>query len=200
MGFAPPLAVLSHLPEHLQQRLRAELRSGETVAWAGQPDPQKAMKVGFALWVFFIPWTGFSLFMMDFSLDMQVPYSWGNLALTLFGLPFLLAGVWGLSAPWRLRRNAASTVYAITSERALTIEGVKTIQVRSFNCGDRAALKRVERQDGSGDLIFLTEHYVDSEGDKRSTEVGFKSIPDVRKVAMLAEALQARLRKAAGAI
>ena len=50
------------LPSEIQDRVKNQLKHAEIVVWAGQPDPEKFMKSGFAAWVFFIPWTAFSIF------------------------------------------------------------------------------------------------------------------------------------------
>ena len=64
---------ISDLPEHLQQRLRAELRPGESVAWAGQPNPSRYVKSGFAIWLFFVPWTAFSVFWIASASGFRMP-------------------------------------------------------------------------------------------------------------------------------
>jgi hypothetical protein len=53
---------LQKLPKHLQDRVQRELSLGEIVIWCGQPNPAKFMRAGFALWLFFMPWTASALF------------------------------------------------------------------------------------------------------------------------------------------
>lgn len=157
------------------------------------------MRAGFALWFFFIPWTGFSLFWMAAASGFKIPnfdsgWSW----FPLFGLPFVLVGLCGLSAPIWLRRKAGSTIYAITDQRALTIEGVKSIKVKSYLAADIANVEKTQHQDGSGDLVLRIEHYRDSDGDARTRNEGFSAIEDVRAVERLLEQLtrpQAALAK-----
>ena len=178
------------LPVHLQQRLQDELKPGETLAWVGQPNPSRSMKSGFVLWVFFIPWTAFSLFWMVGASGFNMQRLDGGAGLfALFGLPFVLIGLGGLSAPLWLRRRAGSTVYAITNQRALVIAGVKSITVKSYLAGDIANTEKTQHQDGSGDLVLRTEHYRDSDGDSRTSKEGFFSINDVREVERLIENL-----------
>lgn len=179
------------LPLHLQQRLQGELRPGEMVTWAGQPNPDRFMKSGFKLWFFFIPWTAFAVFWIGGASGFQLPrFDSGWSFFPLFGLPFLLIGLGGLSSPFLLRRKARSMIYAITNERAISIEGAKTILVQSYPASDIADIERTEHQDGSGDLILRREVGKDSDGDQRTAKYGFFAIDDVRRVGKLIEALK----------
>lgn len=178
------------LPEPLQQRLRAELKPGESVAWASQPNADRYMKSGFKLWFFFIPWTAFALFWIAGASGFRMPKFDGAWSLfPLFGLPFLLIGIGGLGSPLWLRRKAGSIIYAITSQRAIVIEGAKSITVKSYAAVDIADLERTEHPDGSGDLVLRSEHYRDSDGDRQSKRHGFFAVENVRHVEHLIENL-----------
>ncbi|MEN3113134.1 hypothetical protein ACFONG_16210 [Uliginosibacterium paludis] len=184
------LSSLSNLPQALQDRVRSELKSGESVMWAGQPNPNRFMRSGFKIWFFFIPWTAFSLFWIAGAAGFEMPHFDSGWSLfPLFGLPFLLVGIGGLSAPLWLRRRARFTVYVLTNRRAISIDGAKTITVKSYPASEIAGIERVERQDGSGDLILRTEYYRDSDGDRQTRQHGFFSIDEVRSVENLVEAL-----------
>ena len=181
---------LSSLPSDLQQRVRAELKSGESVTWVGQPNPDRYMNSGFKLWFFFIPWTAFSLFWIVAASGFRLPrFDSGWSLFPLFGLPFLLIGIGGLSSPLWLRRRARSMVYTITDQRAISIEGSKSITVKSYLPADMASIERVEHADGSGDLVLRSEQYRDSEGDQRTRQSGFFAIDNVRRVERLVESL-----------
>ena len=179
-----------NLPQHLQQRLRAELKPGESITWAGQPSPNRYMRDGFKLWYFFIPWTAFSLFWIAGASGFHLPtFDRGWDFFPLFGLPFLLIGLGGLSSPLWLRRKAHSIIYAITNRRAMTIEGAKSITVKSYLAGDIADIEQTEHQDGYGDLVLRKEQYRDSDGDRQTSKQGFFAIADVRRVEQLIEKL-----------
>lgn len=172
-----------NLPQHLQPRVQAELKFGEALAWVGQPNPSRMMRVGFALWLFFIPWTAFSLFWMAGASGFHLPTFDSVFSFfPLFGLPFLFIGLGGLSSPFWLYRKAGFTVYVLTTQRALSIEGTKSVTVKSYPIGEIKHLERTEHPDGSGDLIFKTEQYRDSDGDRQSKKHGFFAIPEVKKV------------------
>lgn len=181
---------ISDLPQHLQQRLRVELKPDESIAWAGQPNPDRYMKSGFKLWLFFIPWTAFSLFWIAGASGFQIPqFNSGRDLFPLFGLPFLLIGLGGLSSPLWLRRKARSTIYAITNHRAISIEGAKSITVKSYLASDIADIEHTEHQDGTGDLVLRAERYRDSDGDRQTKQHGFFAVDNVRRVKGLIENL-----------
>ena len=184
------MTVISALPQHLQLRLRDEMKAGEMLVWVGQPDPGRYMRSGFLLWLFFIPWTAFSIFWIAGAANFKVlNFDDGWSYFPFFGLPFMLVGLGGLSAPLWLRRKAKTTIYAITDRRAMSIEGAKTIKVKSFLAGDIAQIEKTQHPDGSGDLVLRTERYRDSDGDQRTRQDGFFAIPDVRQVERLVENL-----------
>lgn len=171
------------LPEGLQERLRAELKPGEAITWVGQPNPDRYMKYGLGRWIFFIPWTVFSLYWIAAASGFRVPEFDSPMSLfPLFGLPFLLIGIGGLTAPLRARGRARSIVYAITNQRAITIEGAKVIVVKSYLASEIAGVERTEYQDGSGHLILRTEQHRDTDGDHQTRQHGFFAVDDVRRV------------------
>jgi hypothetical protein len=171
-----------NLPEPLQQKLRSELKPGESLHWAGQPDPGRFMRRGFLLWLFFIPWTAFSLFgtgmAYGFSRVAPSPFNW----FPLFGLPFVLVGLGGLALPFWRRYKARTIIYAVTDQRAITIEGGFSTTVRSYLLANLGGIERKEYRDGYGDLVLRKETFVDSEGSRSTREEGFFAIADVRRV------------------
>jgi hypothetical protein len=183
---------ISALPPHLQPRLMAELRPGEMLTWVGQPRPGRFMRKGFLLWFFFVPWTAFGVYWMGGASGFRMPeFKGGWDFFPLFGLPFILIGIGGLVSPFWLLRKARSIIYALTNERAITIEGSRSITVISYRPADIIRIERIEHRDGSGDLILISETYKDSEGDQQIRKRGFMAIDDVRKVAQLVEAMTA---------
>lgn len=172
-----------NIPAHLHERLRSELKTGESITWAGQPIPNIYMKSGWKIWFFFIPWTAFSLFWIAGASSFQIPsFEEGWDLFPLFGLPFFLIGIMGLGSPFLLRKNARSMVFAITDQRAITISGMKTITVKSIPLNQIKNIERIQHANGSGDLILQTRTYRDSEGDQSTERFGFFAIADVKKV------------------
>ncbi|HEX6591314.1 MAG TPA: hypothetical protein VF050_04890 [Moraxellaceae bacterium] len=175
------------LPPTLQQRLMQELQPGEVVAWAGQPLPGRLMRQGFLLWLFFIPWTAFSLFWMSAASGFQLPNpARPEVWFALFGLPFLLIGLGGLASPFYMRRKAASTVYVITSKRAFTLTLGRSSQMHSWPPEKLGRVSRTEHGDGSGDLVFASEEGTPPLGR------GFTALRDVRQAELYLNQLLAR--------
>jgi len=183
---------ISDLPPQLQQRLQAELKAGESLSWIGQPNPKRYMRSGFKSWFFYVPWTAFSLFWIAVASGFRLPnFTDGWSFFPFFGVPFLLIGLGGLSSPLWLHRKAQSIVYAITNQRAISIEGSRSITVKSYRASDIANIERTEHQDGSGDLVLQTERYKDSDGDQQSRQHGFFAIDQVRHAERFITSLRA---------
>ncbi len=185
---------MTDLPAALQQKLRDELKANEKTIWTGQPDPNVMMKQGFKLYFFFIPWTLFALFWMYAASGFKLPSfnfengfdAFGTL-FPLFAVPFVMVGFWGLSSPVWVKRRAENTVYAITNQRLLLLMFGKNIKIESYYPKDVNQLARNEKPDGSGDLLFATNQYRDSDGDARTKQDGFYAVADVKKVERLVE-------------
>ena len=182
------------LPANLQQKLRDELKANEKAIWTGQPDPNVIMKQGFKLYFFFIPWTLFALFWMYGASGFKMPsFNFENgfdafdTLFSLFGLPFVMIGFWGLSSPVWAKRRAENTVYAITNQRLLLLMFGKNSKIESYYAKDVKQLERNEKPDGSGDLLFATKGYRDSDGDPRTKSDGFYAVQDVKNVERLVE-------------
>lgn len=183
------------LPMDLQQKLRDELKANEKTIWAGQPDPNEMMKQAFKSYFIFIPMTLFVLFWMYGASGFKMPtFNFENgfdllsIVFPLFGLPFLMVAVWGLTSPVWAKRKAANTVYAITNQRLLSLNFDKATKVESYYPKDVKQLERTEKADGSGDLLLAKNEYRDSEGDlHRETQIGFYAVKDVKNVERIVE-------------
>lgn len=108
----------------------------------------------------------------------------------LFGVPFALVGLGLMLSPVWLRRKLKRTGYALTNRRALLIEGglFGSRLVKSYAPEDLSDLERVERANGSGDLVFervATRVQSDDGRRVRTAPRGFLAIPDVRDVERL---------------
>ena len=150
----------------------------------------------------------------------QGPQGVGNLdpvrvVFALFGIPFVLIGVGMLTSPWWIKRRlewaARRTVYVITDRRAILFDGGygglpevavgmpglgglagKAHQIRSFGPGQLRDLQQIQREDGSGDIIFQSTAFPDGRGRVQFSRGGFFSIPDVREVERMLRELAAR--------
>ena len=194
-----------NLPPEIQDKITRELNRGEVIVWAQQPNLEKFIKKitagSFLIWLFFIPWTAFSLFWMAGAAGFKMPdfsHPSFQLFFPLFGLPFLFIGIAGLAAPiWLpffIKNKALTTAYVITNLRAFTIEGTKTVKYKSYYPDQLKNMEREEYPDGSGDIVFIKNNNTDANTgtnnwNKNLKGEGFYAIENVKKVASLLEKL-----------
>jgi len=132
-----------------------ELAPGERIVWSGQP------KQGFLLRpvdIFLIPfsllWFGFALFW-----EFEVVVGGGGLFFALWGLPFILVGLYisfGRFLVDIARRGR--TYYALTNDRAIIVSGLFNRNVRSINFRTLVEVNISERSDGRGTITFGPAH------------------------------------------
>lgn len=174
----------------LQKKLQSELKPVEFISWAGQPDPVRYARSARQVWLFFIPWTAFAIFWMVAATGFRFPsFEDPSNLFFLFGLPFVLIGVGGLSSPIWMRRRAKDIIYAVTDQRALSIEGKRNLRVTSYYPKDLGTIERIEQPDGFGSLMLRSSAYLDADGDRRTKMQGFIAIAEVRQVHRLIEEL-----------
>ena len=176
------------LPPRLRGLVEYELADGEELIWAAQPDPRRFALKSLPIVLFGIPWTAFILFWIAGASGFKIPdFSEGSDFFPLFAIPFLLIGLGMLSAPFWMMRKARRTAYVITERRAIIFEGGWSMKIRSFGPEDLQDLRRRQRRDGSGDVVFAQEVSYSSKGHRQSTDIGFFAIPDVKEVEDLLE-------------
>ncbi|VTR97160.1 hypothetical protein [Tuwongella immobilis] len=193
------------LPSELDERVQAELQSGERLLWVGQPDPMRMAKQALPAVLFGIPWTAFAIFWVAGAATMmggfggedrpQIPGGFGGLfsCFPLFGLPFILIGLAMLTSPYWLYRQAKQTCYALTDRRAILWQSGfwGSVNVRSYRPDALGKMTRTDYADGTGDLIFEELLTLNSHRSSRATmnttmtRHGFIAIRKVREVEML---------------
>jgi hypothetical protein len=189
------------IPSEVQKKVDRELDPEEEIKWIDQPIPQFFTMYSLPTFLFAIPWTSFSIF-----------WIWGAFEATssnskqgaqapdffylfpLFGLPFLAMGIAMLSTPfweWRRKRN---TVYLITNQRAIAIEGGTPLQgilpikgnqsqtIKSFSPEQLNNIYRREKTNGSGDVILGVRERTNSKGYSYNQEIGFFGVRDAKEV------------------
>jgi hypothetical protein len=174
---------VSSLSDDLRRRIDGELADGEGVLWLAQPRAGQFARRTLLLAAFGIIWTIFTVsFMVQWG---SGPFG-HDLGSMLFQGLFVIIGLAMIASPLWMVHKAAATAYVITDRRAIVIEGgVFSTTVRSFGPERFHELLRVERGDGSGDLIFERKAWVDSDGDRRYTDTGFFAIDNVAEVEKL---------------
>jgi len=140
-------------------RLQPELMSGESLLWAGQPNPKVIFHSDdWTMIPFSLLWGGFAIFW-----EAAVLGIWGHSQhhapafFALWGVPFVLIGqymIWGrfLYDAWIKRR----TYYAVTDKRVLVLqEGRK--RKTSFTYID--AIPTIEREGGQTGTLWFGQKY-----------------------------------------
>ena len=175
---------MDQLEESKYQKIRSELKPGESIVWTGQPDSVEYMKSSILGFLFFIPWTAFSVFWIAFASGLEIPdFSKGGFAyFPLFGLPFLLIGIWGLSSPLREKLKAKNVIYAITTQRVIIIEGFRSTTYRSYYPAQLKNIEKVQKSNAFGSIYFQLVPYIDANGGERYEKVRFIGIPNVQAV------------------
>ncbi len=133
---------------------QGEMRSGERLIWADRPAPGRLALTVWPASLFGLPFAGFAAFWIFGAMEASAGTKGAFSFFPLFGLPFLLVGLGIVLTPLWAWMGAKKTVYAISSDRLVIING-RT--VRSFEPDEIDDLERRENADGSGDVIFRRE-------------------------------------------
>jgi hypothetical protein len=139
--------------------IQPELASGESVLWAGQPNPRVIFHKDdiFAI-PFSLLWGGFAIFW-----EAGVTGYWGTgpkahsapVFMIIWGIPFVLIGqyaIWGrfFHVAWLKKR----THYAVTDRRVLVVQEGWKRQMSSAFIDSLPAISREGRTNGPGTLRF----------------------------------------------
>lgn len=177
----------------MEASLGNELLEGEELLWSGRPDPQRRSivsptRVFRILGLVFMP-IGLVAVIIGLALLLSsvIPSDSRAGLLGLFipggvffllGLVYFIIGLVGFFPT----RNA---LYAITNRRVIILRPGRYLNVSSYGKRAITHVHRVERPDGSGDLIFIGNPPYGSSGNNQSTSsIGrqgtFSAIPNVR--------------------
>jgi hypothetical protein len=161
-------------PEAITRRLA----SGERLIWWDRPDPvgfaKRDLNFGTLFGVFFFL---FAIFWMTQASRAPGPFF-------LFGVPFVLVGLWMVSTPLRAYWSAGRTVFALTDRRALILTGGK---VAARPLEHMSFVETEAHADGRGDVLFLNEpasYGPDNWNNQaRMRKSGFIAVADAERVA-----------------
>jgi hypothetical protein len=169
----PLVGALGNIPDEVER----ELRAGEKTQWIGHPIPAKfAIKEGTPIFLFGIPWTAFVVFWESMAIKS------GSLFMPLWGVPFVVVGLYMLTSPlWEYLR-AQRTIYVVSNQRLLILSGLLRRSRRSFAPPDIGSVEVDTDHDGVGSIFFSRERESDGEGGWKVNKIGFKAIPHVRQV------------------
>jgi hypothetical protein len=175
---------------------------GEKLVWAERPDNRIAIFLSFAIWLFAIPWTAFSLFWISVPAAALYEAYTGVLigapkgaptfamwAFALWGVPFVLIGFGMLLAPFFSWRKGSQTLFVLTNKRLTTLQAGSFFKVMSIYPQEISGFSRKEGPDGRGTLVVSLGYERDSDGDRVPKSSEFGVITDVRKVEAMVRAL-----------
>jgi hypothetical protein len=98
-------------------------------------------------------------------------------------LPFLLVGLGIVLAPLWAYLKGRSTVYAVTNQRVMVITGGNSRSVKSYTPADILGVEHLERPDGTGDIVILTNAITRSNNMTSQVKVALCGVPNVKQVA-----------------
>lgn len=190
----PPASTPPGVDTGLADALQRELDPGERLVWSGRPRPDLALRSALAnAWLLLLLGVLLGAFMIAAAVRLwirpvEVPIEPGAAGLSIL---IILMGValitWILSEPSRVASRARRTIYAITDRRALVITRSRrgVVEERDFAPDETRHILRVERPDGSGDIIFESPRRNPS-GSANSVStlgrIGFLSVEDCAAV------------------
>ena len=176
-----PLKLIA-IDSRAAQKLQSGLMAGESICWAGMPDPRVIFHSDdLAMIPFSLVWTGFFVFWETQALGFwrdKSQQDGTNFFMALWGIPFLVMGnyiVWGrfLHDAWLKRR----TYYGVTNRRLLVLqEGWKRKTSTTF----LEEIPQIEREGGSmGTLWFGAKYPVLVPRGQKSRDMSRFSLGDV---------------------
>jgi hypothetical protein len=175
------------LPPELEDRVNAEVEPGEKVAWIGRPRWSRYILSTLPIVLFAIPWTAFAVFWVVMASGAGKAGGGWSL-FPLFGVPFVLIGFSMLSSPFWAARRSGRVAYAVTDRRVILLEPVLFggLRVISVSGDELGSMERVERADGSGDIIFgQAFRMIQGQGNAVPNVRRLQAIPHVREVESL---------------
>jgi hypothetical protein len=181
------------IPAKLRRQIERELEPGEFIQWVEQPLPRFFTGQSATYFLMGIPFTAFAIFWMCGAAGFKVPDLRERIKFehlfALWGVPFILVGLWMLSSPLREWLKAFRTVYLITDKRAISIESGWFTTIRNYTPAQLKDIYRKERQDGTGDVVITTRLRRGNEGNSWIEEIGFMNIRNPREAERLLQQL-----------
>lgn len=130
---------------------RAQLLPGERIVWEGKPYLGLVLRpIDSFLIPFSLLWAGFAAFW-----NVGVWVGGAGFLFQLFGLPFLIAGLYVTVGRFLIDMYLRKRVtYFVTNKRVLIAGGAGGMKVKSLDVKHLPALEFDERSDGSGTIRF----------------------------------------------
>ncbi len=147
--------------QEIDALIAKELEEGERVLWTDRPNPNNRSSaspiITFYILTAVFGFIGIMLILIGFIISISVHGKSGSdvlLALSIIGTTFIFLAIVFSIIALVYRPNLKGTAYAITEQRIITVITGRSLTVYSYGKNDISVLNRIERPDGSGDLIF----------------------------------------------
>lgn len=173
----------SGLPDEYDRVLRSELADAEQLMWAGQPRPMALAMRSLPISIFGLCFWGFGAFWMVQTMHGPHPGFFPYL-----GIPFVFIGFLAFLAPVFSYGTAQKTVYAVTNRRAISMVAGASRMVDSYDAKDIDSVQRIDREDGTGNVIFAHKRFADGRG-TQAIDIGFYGISQPHEVERMIQAL-----------
>ena len=176
--------------------VRGTLRAGERLIWEGRPDVNVySLRGAWYLLPFSVLWSGFTFFWEFLAISRGAP-----VIFVLWGVPFVVIGIYLLVGRiYVARREAATTVYAVTDQRVLIEAGAFRRRLTQLDLRDLPMLQLEDDGRGRGTITFgpvlgfrLPAGWPTMGGYARPTM--FAAIPDASHVFELLQDAKAQAR------
>lgn len=184
--------------ERFRLAIERELTADEHVIWHGwqlsRIDPRH-----FAIYVFAVPWTGFSLMWTVLAAGAIGASGVGalGLAFPLFGLPFIVIGGAMLLKPFMPLIERDRVLFVMTDRRAIKLTLLHQLTVKSVPADRMGLAEKQELRDGTGTLNLAVHVGRDSDGDRQTEFFAIGPVADIAGAAAAAAQISLRPREMA---
>ena len=163
-----------------QLAIAPHLDGGESLLWSGRPRQGLLIRRSDAFLIpFSLMWGGFAIFW-----EAAVIYAEGGWFMTLWGIPFVLVGIYLMVGRFFVdAKRRSRTFYGFTRERAIVVSGLFGSRIRSINLRTLTETTLDERADRSGTILFgPPERHQRASFDARESTTTFELIEEARSV------------------
>jgi hypothetical protein len=173
-----------------ERYLQNELDPGEKLMWSGAPSAGRMARMALPATVGGILFLGIAICVVTLGNHPRLSDLFkSGFAVVFIAIFFTIPLLLALSPLWAAAQ-ARRTVYAVTSRRAIILVRsiFGSISMRAFYPPELGATERVEKPDGSGDVILATIFIATKNGQQRQ-RLGFFGISDAKAVHDLVQSL-----------
>jgi hypothetical protein len=167
----------------LKKQLANELSSGERLLWSGMPDAGRTLVATSPILLFGLPWIIGVAAWEIFALILVGHVFTGNssntpwpvaIFMAIFGIPFVMVGLWMVRKPFEAAAKARNTIHAVTDRRIITlfakdlkreIDSQIVHTISGIKLSERGMLGSLQIQlgitkDSDGDTVKITQDWI----------------------------------------